>query len=85
MDSLRPDFLDELARIYARAAVDAFLAKKRHAGDERPPSAIERPTGGVGIERGCATRFQIDLRSRVVCSAPVAFVRIREHRKTRYY
>jgi hypothetical protein len=29
-----PDPLDELARIYARAAVDAFLKEQFHRGDE---------------------------------------------------
>jgi len=38
---IRPDPLDELARIYARAAVDAFLEEQFRLAHE--PQAVARP------------------------------------------
>ena len=47
---IRPDPLDELARIYARAAVDAFLEEQFRLGHE--PQAI----AGAGVSETPAPR-----------------------------
>lgn len=46
----REQLLDELARVFARAAVDAFLLQQE--ADTKPPaSTANRAGGGVNVEQ----------------------------------
>ena len=42
------DLLDELARVYARAAVDAFLARTEHGVAEESPDEAGAPGQPAG-------------------------------------
>ncbi len=44
------DLLDELARVYARAAVDEFLYACRRENVEPPPSVTSAPIDGDGCK-----------------------------------
>ena len=46
------DLLDELARVYARAAVDAFLARTEEAGESPDKEAVsDQPAGRPAAEK----------------------------------